>query len=47
MTFIVIPMGDGVKTHRNIDEDKINLPDSAAIYHDKDKFENRLSDFDT
>jgi hypothetical protein len=46
MSFIIIPMGNGIITHRNIDEDDINLSDSAEIYHDKDAFEDRLSDFD-
>ena len=45
MSYILIPRGNGVKTHRNVNSENINIPDDAEIYEDKDEFEGRLSDF--
>jgi hypothetical protein len=46
MSFIIIPRGVGCVTHKNIDVDKINLPNDAEVYDDRDAFKDRLSDFD-
>ena len=44
--FVVIPRGDGVITHRNVDVESISLPNDAEIYESRESFEDRLSDFE-
>lgn len=46
MSYIIIPHGDGVVTHRNVDPDRLILPDNAEVYDTIEGFRDRLSDFD-
>ena len=47
MSFVIIPRGEGVVTHSEVDVNMMILPEDAEIYEDRDEFENRLDDFDT
>ena len=44
--FVIIPQGNGVVSHRNIESDLLNLPDEAEVFDHASDFEERLSDFD-
>ena len=44
--FVVIPRGNGYISHSNVDVDEFDLADDAEIYDDRDKFEDRISDFE-
>ena len=46
MSNVLIPRGDGVIIHYNVDPDEMSLPDDAEIHDSDEEFENRLSDFD-
>lgn len=44
MKHIVIPRGEGVKTHSPADPSNYNLSDNAEIYDTKDEFRARVDE---
>ena len=44
--FVVIPRGNGLITHKNVDPKEMNIPEEAEIFEDRDAFDDRLSEFE-
>ena len=46
MKFVFIPVGDGYKTHENIDPDDYSLSDDAEIFDSSEAFKERIEEFE-